>query len=94
MLTGDLTEELDLTMVPQSATLQNGDLVLTSGLGGNYPADILIGQVTNVTRTETELFQEAKVQPIVDFSRLEILLIIVNFRPVDVGPLIPTPGAP
>lgn len=94
MLTGSLTEELDLTMIPQSVTLQTGDLVLTSGLGGNYPANILIGQVTNVSRIETELFQQADVQPIVDLTRLEILLIIVNFRPVDIGPLIPTPGAP
>lgn len=94
MLTGSLTEELDLTMIPQSVTLQTGDLVLTSGLGGNYPANILIGQVTNVSRIETELFQQADVQPIVDLTRLEILLIIVNFRPVDIGPLIPSPGAP
>lgn len=94
MLTGSLTGELDLTMIPQSVTVNAGDLVLTSGLGGNYPANILIGQVTNVRKRETELFQQASVQPVVDFSRLEILLTIVNFRPVDINPLIPTPGAP
>jgi rod shape-determining protein MreC len=63
-------------------------------LGGNYPADILIGQITNVRRRETDLFQTATVQPVVDFSKLEILLIITNFQPVDISPLVPTPAAP
>jgi rod shape-determining protein MreC len=94
MLVGSLTGELTLNMVPQSTNLQVGDLVLSSGLGGNYPNNILIGQVTNVHKRETELFQDATVQPIVDFSRLDIVLVIVNFRPVDISPLIPTPAAP
>jgi rod shape-determining protein MreC len=40
------------------------------------------------------LFQTGAVQPVVDFSRLEIVLIITNFRPVDISPLIPRPGVP
>jgi rod shape-determining protein MreC len=94
ILVGSLTGKLSLDMIPQEASVQTGNLVLTSGLGGNYPANILIGQVANVDRKETNLFQTADVQPTVDFSRLEIVLIIVNFRPVDISPLFPTPGAP
>lgn len=94
VLNGSLTGEITLDMIPQSANPQSGDLVLTSGLGGNYPSDILIGQVSSVRRKETDLFQTGLVQPVVDFSRLDIVLIITNFRPVDIGPLIPTPGAP
>ena len=94
VLRGSVTGELSLDMIPQSAAIEIGDLALTSGLGGNYPADILIGQVTSVRRRETDLFQSAALQPVVDFSRLEILLIITNFRPVDIGPLVPTQSAP
>lgn len=94
VLQGSVTEELTLDMIPQSVTVQIGDLVLTSGLGGNYPADILVGQITSVRRRETDLFQRAAVQPVVDFTRLEIVLIITNFRPVDIQPLIPTLSAP
>ncbi|MCZ7551149.1 MAG: rod shape-determining protein MreC [Anaerolineae bacterium UTCFX2] len=94
VLLGSITGELALDFIPQSVSVQAGDLVLTSGLGGNYPGNILIGQITNVRRRETDLFQSATVQPVVDFSRLEILLIITNFQPVDISPLIPTPGAP
>ena len=66
--------------------------MLTSGLGGNYPANLLVGQVTSVRGKETDLFKTAAVQPIVDFSNLEILLIIVNFQPIDIEPLIPSPA--
>ncbi|OGO38298.1 MAG: rod shape-determining protein MreC [Chloroflexi bacterium RBG_16_57_11] len=92
VLRGSLTGELTLEMIPQSANVQAGDLVLTSGLGGNYPANLLVGQVTTVRGKETDLFKTAAVQPIVDFSNLEILLIIVNFQPIDIEPLIPSPA--
>jgi rod shape-determining protein MreC len=94
VLVGSVTGELSLNMIPQTASVQVGDLVLTSGLGGNYPNDILIGQVTSVRRRETDLFQTATIQPVVDFTKLEIMLIITNFRPVDISPLVPTPAAP
>ncbi|MCU0489797.1 MAG: rod shape-determining protein MreC [Anaerolineales bacterium] len=94
VLNGSLTGELTLDMIPQAAEIQVGELVLTSGLGGNYPPNLLVGQVTSVRSKETDLFQSAGVQPIVDFSRLEILLVIVNFQPIDIEPLIPEPAAP
>ncbi len=94
VLLGSLTGELSLDLIPQTASVNVGDLVLTSGLGGNFPGNILIGQITSLHRRETDLFQQASVQPVVDFSKLEIVLLITNFRPVDIEPLVPTPGAP
>lgn len=94
VLLGSATGDLSLDMIPQNAPVQIGDLVLTSGLGGNYPADIVVGQITNLRSRDTDLFQRASVQPAVDFSQLSIVLVIFNFRPVDVSPLIPTPGSP
>ena len=94
VLTGSYTGDLSLENIPQDAAVQIGDLVMTSGLGGNYPTDVLVGQITSVRRRETDLFQRAVVQPAVDFSALEIVLIITNFRPVEIGPLVPTPSTP
>lgn len=90
-LVGSVTGDLTLELIPQDAKLQQGDLVLTSGLGGGYPPDLIIGQVVNVRSRDFDLFQQATVQPVVDFNRLEIVLVIVNFKPVDIAPLIPTP---
>jgi rod shape-determining protein MreC len=89
-LSGSLTGEISLNMVPQEVDLKTGEIVLSSGLGGAYPSNILIGQVINVIKHETDLFQSAVIQPVVDFPNLNAVLIITNFRPVEIAPLIPT----
>jgi rod shape-determining protein MreC len=90
-LVGSVTGDLTLELIPQDISVQPGDLVLTSGLGGGYPPDLIIGQVVNVRSRDFDLFKQATVQPVVDFNRLEIVLVIVNFKPVDISPLIPVP---
>lgn len=89
VITGSLTGDINLEMVTQDANVQSGDLVLTSGLGGTYPQDVVIGQVVSIRKRETDLFQTASIQPVVDFSNLQAVLIILNFTPVDITPLIP-----
>ena len=87
-LLGSVTGDVTLDLILQD--VQAGDLVLTSGLGGGYPPDLIVGQVVNRSR-DFGLFQQATVQPVVDFNQLKIVLIIVNFRPVDITPLFPNP---
>jgi rod shape-determining protein MreC len=89
VLIGSVTGDLSLDMISQEVTVESGDVILTSGLGGGYPPDLIVGQVLNVRKRDFELFQQATVQPAVDFARLEIVLVITNFRPVDIGPLEP-----
>jgi rod shape-determining protein MreC len=89
MLFGSVTGDVALDFISQDATVQSGDLILTSGLGGGYPPDLIIGQVVTLRSLQFELFQQATVQPAVDFSRLEIVLVITNFRPVNISPLVP-----
>ena len=91
-LTGSITGDVNLVSIPQDAAVATGEILLTSGLGGNYPADVLIGQVASVTKKENELFQTASVQPIVDFSSLRAVLIITNFKSIDISALIPAPA--
>lgn len=86
---GSVTGDISLDRISQDAIVQPGDLVLTSGLGGGYPSDLPIGQVITLRSLEFELFQQATIQPAVDFTRLAIVLVITNFRPVDISPLVP-----
>ena len=86
-LVGSVTGDVTLQLIPQDINIQEGDLVLTSGLGGGYPPDLIIGQVGDVRSRDFDLFQQATVQPVVDFNRLEVVLVIVNFKPVDLSPL-------
>lgn len=89
VLRGSITSGLNLDLIPIDANVNAGDLVLTSGLGGSYPPNILIGQVASVRSTATSLFQQAALQSAVDLSRLDIVLVVVNFRPIDTEPLLP-----
>lgn len=93
-LEGSITGDISVENIPQDAIIQTGDLILTSGLGGNFPPDMLVGQVSGVRQQPVELFQTASVESVVDFSQLEIVLVIVNFRPVNITPLIPSVESP
>jgi rod shape-determining protein MreC len=76
---------LRMTFIDLNAVLQEGDTVITSGLGGNFPEGIIIGQVTSIRQFEAELFQETEVRSLNDFERLENVLVITNFQPVDLS---------
>jgi rod shape-determining protein MreC len=94
VVNGKITGEIELDMVSKNSTIQPGELVLTSGLGGKFPANIVVGQVVTIRSEAYSLFQSASVQPAVDFSQLEIVLIIKNFQPEDIAPLIPIQNNP
>ena len=88
-LHGSLTGDISLDMIPLDEYVAPGDVVLTSGLGGNYPPNIFVGQVLSVKTEDNALFQTASVQPIVDFNSINAVLVISNFEAVDISPLIP-----
>ena len=67
--------------VPTSAVLHRGDLVVTSGLWNLYPRTLMIGQITSIRHSNSSMFQSAVVQPLADFSDLEIVQVVKNFDP-------------
>jgi rod shape-determining protein MreC len=90
-LRGSLTGDVSLDMIPLDVIVEPGDVVLTSGLGGNYPPNVFVGQILSVQKRNNALFQTASVQPIVDFNTLNAVLVIINFEAIDISPLIPEP---
>ncbi len=72
--------------IPQGTLVGVGEVVLSSGMGGNFPKGIPIGQVIEVRQRDFEVFQEAVVRPIVDFDRLEFVLIVTSFDPLEFVP--------
>lgn len=86
---GQVGGSLVMKYIPQGDTVNVNDIVLTSGLGGNFPKMLIIGQVTAVHQRDIEMFQQAHIQPTVDFNNLEIVLVITNFLPADFERLVP-----
>ncbi len=90
-ISGTLTGDVELTINSTDIKISPGDLVITSGLGGNYPTNITVGQLTSIHTQPGDLFQTGIIQPAVDLNMLQAVLVITNFTSVDISPLIPTP---
>ncbi len=56
--------------------LHYGDVVVTSGENDNYMRDIPIGTITKITPIDYDSSLEIELEPIIDFSRLENVLIV------------------
>ena len=82
LVEGQIDDSLVMRSISQSDVVSVGDTVFTSGLGGNFPRQILIGQIVEVDRKDYELYQTAVVRPTVDFDHLEVVLVITDFEPI------------
>lgn len=71
-----------MRFIDQGVSIEPGDIVVTSGLGGNFPRGLSIGQVIRVRQRDIDPFQEAEIRPTVNFGRLEMVLVITDFRPL------------
>lgn len=83
VVNGQRREILLMKYIPQSEVVRTGDKVITSGIGGVFPEGILIGHIINVSQRDIDIFQEAQIEPAVDFGTLETVLVITNHLPMN-----------
>lgn len=83
---GNLEMPLRMRSVSKRALneIGEGDMVVTSGLGGVYPAGITIGRVNNLFYEDDLTSMEIGLVPAIDFSRLEYVFIL-SPESVDAG---------
>src|SRR5215213_4030329 len=67
--------------IPQEESLQTGDTVITSDLGGIMPEGLVVGQVVQVRRKDVDVFQEALIEPAADMKQLERLYVMLSPSP-------------
>lgn len=82
LVAGQPDGTLLMEYIPQGESIGDDEIVLTAGLGGFLPKGLIIGQVTEVLQEDYELFQAAIVRPAVDFSRLELVLVVTAFEQI------------
>ena len=87
ILEGDFTlmaqGRLKLTYLPESTELLTGDLVLTSGLGGNYPSDLVVGSIESIHTDASGMSRYAVIAPSADLDSLVQVFIIKEFDIVE-----------
>lgn len=64
--------------IEQTEVIKAGDLVVTSGLGGQFPKDLLIGKIAEIRSSPSELFQKASLIPATNLQNLRIVLVVKN----------------
>jgi rod shape-determining protein MreC len=78
---GDLRQGIILDLLPPDAAIAKGTLVVTSGLGGNFPPGILIGSIKEIEQRPQAAFKKATLEPAAQLSSLETVLVLVSFKP-------------
>lgn len=68
---------LAMTNIPQNQAIVAGDLIVTSGLEGLIPKNLLIARVDSVHQVESDIFKTATLQPIVSFDNLSYVLVLI-----------------
>lgn len=78
ILKGNGGNGFNLLYVLKNADVEKGDIIVTSGLGDIFPKGLPVGTVSQVTKSKRGMFQKIDIEPAVDFSQLEFLLIIMH----------------
>ncbi|MCE5253935.1 MAG: rod shape-determining protein MreC [Actinomycetia bacterium] len=84
---GSVSGDLIMDYVDRDIAVDPKLVIVTSGYGGVYPADIPIGIVASVGEEDVNIYKEIEVQPFVDFRVLEEVMVLI--LPVET----PTTGA-
>ena len=73
-----------LSNIPMDSEIKEGDVILTSGLGGMYPKEIRIGEVISIDLDSVGLMKKALVRPYVDFDKLDTVFVVVPKEEINI----------
>lgn len=77
---GDGNLSLYLDLVSSDATLAEDQVLVTSGLEGIFPKNLLIGKITQINKNDAKPFQTAQIAPLLDVRNLGIVFIITDYK--------------
>jgi rod shape-determining protein MreC len=84
-------DQLVVPNLPLSSSVKPGDRLVSSGLGGRFPAGFPVGTVTKLERAPSGIFLEALVNPAAELERSGEVLLLRDL-PDPVGPPAPAPA--
>lgn len=80
--TATLSDENKTAMskIDANASLKKGDVIVTSGIGGIYPADLIIGKVSEIKYDDYDATKYAVVEPYEDIRKLSDVVVLTGFK--------------
>lgn len=77
-------DRLTHNFVPQSADVQIGDTLVTSGLGGKYPEGYPVATISFISNDESREFLRVYSTPVAEIDRLRYLLLLSAEEPTSI----------
>jgi rod shape-determining protein MreC len=84
VMNGSTGRGLSMDVPAQDGEVRAGDTIVTSGLGGGYPAGLAIGTVARVDGGPLDTFRHLEVEPAVRLSSIESVAVLTGFHPTPV----------
>lgn len=75
-------DKLNVPFVQSNADIREGDLLVTSGLGGRFPAGYPVATISRFQYQEGELYANVTATPVADLDRSRYLLLLWNDEPL------------
>ncbi len=76
ILTGHNKDFLEVRYIPQNSQIEQGELLVSSGLAGVFPKGLPVARVVSVAYPRNSLFLQVRAEPLVDKSTLEEVLLL------------------
>lgn len=64
--------------IPRDADVADGDMLLTSGVGGNIPNGLIVGLISKVRQSDVQMEKSAEANPLVELKSLDSVLVITS----------------
>ena len=74
-------DHLDLRHIPHNADIRKGDTLITSGLGGRFPANYPVAVITHIVRSPDEAFVTVRAEPLALLDRSREALLVWHNQP-------------
>src|SRR5690606_26377735 len=87
------SDRLELRNIPVSGDVQVGDVVVTSGLGGRFPAGFPVGRIVDLRPDDSQAFLIGELAPTAQLDRGRDVLLLRESRDPASGPESPDSAA-
>ncbi len=83
LIKGEGQGVVKLEIINQDAVVNQGDLVITSGVGGTAPPGIPIGRVSEISERRTDLSRGISLEPLANLTKLEKVMVVLVPAPFE-----------
>lgn len=68
------------TKIDANAKVKKGDIIVTSGIGGVYPADLILGKITDIRYDDYDAAKYAVIKPFEDIKAVTDVVVLTDFK--------------